>query len=106
MKNIHEMSSAEILEKLARFTELTPVFEEKKNKLTIENNKKLEHFVYNKMAEFLRNVTNEDFNMVKFTDELIKEYGKILSETNVYTDEEMEIIIFVTQLTLYSKIKK
>ena len=40
MKNINEMTENEILEKIARITELTPVLEEKKAKISEEDDKR------------------------------------------------------------------
>ena len=56
MKNIYEMTENEILEKLARITELTPVLEEKKVKISEEDNKRLEQFTYKALADLIRNV--------------------------------------------------
>ena len=106
MKNIHEMTENEIMENFARIMELTPILEEKKNKIKEDDNKRLEQFAYNKLALMIRNINNKNFNIIDFTNQLIDEYHKILSETNVYTEEELDLCIFIMQMSLFSQINK
>ena len=106
MKNINEMTENEILEKIARITELTSVLEEKKAKISEEDNKRLEQFAYKALADLIRNVNNKDFKIIEHFNNIVNEYNKILSETNVYTEEELELCSFIMQLGLFSQIKK
>jgi hypothetical protein len=106
MKNIHEMTENEIMENFARIMELTPILEEKKNKIKEDDNKRLEQFAYNKLALMFRNINNKNFNIIDFTNEIIVEYRKILSEINVYTEEELDLCTFIMEMSLFSQINK
>lgn len=105
MKKIYEMSHEEMLEMLAKVTEKNPILEEKRNKINEEIMKKLEILASQYMANLIRNIDNKDFNVFKSIDEFIDEYKSILEQTNIYTNEELDLCLFVLQSVIYSTVK-
>ena len=67
--------------------------------------KKLEILASQYMANLIRNVENKDFNVFKSIDEFIDEYKSILEQTNIYTNEELDLCLFVLQSAIYSTVK-
>ena len=105
MKKIYEMSREEMLEMLAKVIEKNPILEEKRNKINEETMKKLENLASQYMANLIRNVDNKDFNVFKSMDEFTDEYKSILEQTNIYTNEELDLCLFVLQSSIYSTLK-
>ena len=105
MKKIYEMSHEEMLEMLAKVIEKNPILEEKRNKINEEIMKKLEILASQYMANLIRNVEKKDFNVFKSIDEFIDEYKSILEQTNIYTNEELDLCLFVLQSAIYSTVK-
>lgn len=105
MKKIYEMSREEMLEMLAKVIEKNPILEEKRNKINEETMKKLEILASQYMANLIRNVDNKDFNVFKSMDEFTDEYKSILEQTNIYTNEELDLCLFVLQSSIYSTLK-
>lgn len=106
MKKIYEMSREEMLEMLAKVIEKNPILEEKRNKINEEIMKKLEILVSQCMANLIRNVDNKDFNVFKSMDDFVDEYKSILEQTNIYTNEELELCLFVLQSAIYSTVQQ
>jgi len=105
MKKIYEMTSEEIIENLLRVNSNTTL-EEKKKKISKEDNDKLLKFANERLLDLYKNISNEDFNMLNHLDETVEEYINILKDTNIYTDEELELCEFVMSFGIYSQINK